>query len=366
MENSKIGNIEAVLCVFIAIVVHTVLSLPKTLITNTKSAAILNTIYVTILALCFVYIVYKLFKAFPNKDIIDITEFLGGKTLKTIVGFIFMAYLIISYSIFLRNFCEALKIVYYPSTNIFFVLIFFIASVCFVSSLDFTASLKANLIIMPSVLLSILFLFFANIRNFSVQRIFPVFGNGLYSLFVTGAGNIFAFSGIVFLYFIPPLLQKSENFKKVAIISVLVSALYLILTISLLLFMFSFFMDNDQIMPLYTAATYIEFGSFFQRQESVFLLIWMMAFACFISIVNNFVVRIFQEISGIKEAKIMVYPIGILILATALIPNNYANSKYFETVVFPKLAIGIIFILGIVILILANIKNKKVSDKSRE
>ena len=62
MENSKIGNIEAVLCVFIAIVVHTVLSLPKTLITNTKSAAILNTIYVTILALCFVYIVYKLFR----------------------------------------------------------------------------------------------------------------------------------------------------------------------------------------------------------------------------------------------------------------------------------------------------------------
>ena len=311
-----------------------------------------------IIALLLVYVMYNLFKKFPGMDIIDISEVLGGKILKTVIGFIFITYFIVTSSVFLKNFCECLKIIYYPSTDIFYVIVFFIFSMCLVNSLEFNASIKTNIFIMPFVLISIFFLFFANFRNFVPQRIFPVLGDGFVNTFVTGTGNIFAFSGIVFLYFLPPLLKDPKKFKKIGIISILISAMYLILTVSIILFMFSFFIENDQIMPLYTAATYIEFGPFFQRLESVFLLVWIIAFACYLSITENFAVHIFKKISNIKNAKIMVYPLAGIMLATALLPKNYAISKFYETNIFPISVISIVLILSFIILILANLKIK--------
>ena len=42
MNNAKIGTIEAILIILLALVSHTVLSLPKTLIENTKTSIILK------------------------------------------------------------------------------------------------------------------------------------------------------------------------------------------------------------------------------------------------------------------------------------------------------------------------------------
>ena len=117
-------------------------------------------------------------------------------------------------------------------------------------------------------------------------------------------------------------------------------------------------MEKDDIMPLYTAATYIEFGPFFQRLESVFLLIWIFGFCCYLSIVQNFAIHTFKKITNIKNAKIMVYPFGGIMLAISLIPKNYAISKFYEKNIFPSLVILIVFILGLTVLFLANIKRK--------
>ena len=110
-------------------------------------------------------------------DILDVSEVLGGKVLKVIIGTIFITYFLVSYSIFLRNFCECLKIIYYPSTDIIYVIIFFVFAVCLVNNLEFNASIRTTVFIMPAVLISIFFLFFANFRNFIPQRIFPILGD---------------------------------------------------------------------------------------------------------------------------------------------------------------------------------------------
>lgn len=363
MNHSKIGTVEAIMLVLCIVIIHTVLSLPRVLLNSTKSAAILNIVYVTIIALLFVYLVYRLFKKFPGMDILDISEVLGGKVFKKILGGIFIVYFIVSSSIFLRNFCECLRIVYYPATNLIFVVLFFIIAVSATNHLEFNATLKANLLIIPIVLASIIFLFCANLRNFTPQRIFPLFGDGVFSTFITGIGNLFSFSGIVFLYFLPPLLKEPSKFKKISILSVILTSVYLILAVSIILFMFNYFIATDEIIPLYTAATHIEFGTFFQRLESIFLLIWMIAFACYLSIVSKFSIHIFKKISNIKNIKPIIYPICLCMLAVSLIPKNYAISKFYETDIFPYFALGLVFIVSFLILLFANFKKrKKVGD----
>lgn len=298
-------------------------------------------------------------EVFLGLDILDISEFLGGKTLKNILGLFFISYFIISSSILLREFCEAIKIVYYPMTNIFFVILLFIITVAITNRLEFSATLKTNLIVVPFVLISMLFLFGSNLKNFSFDRIFPILGTGFVNTFILGIGNIYSFCGIAFLYFLPPLLKKPEAFKKVCITSVIIFAIFIILTVSVIIFMFSYFISKDEILPLYVVARYIEIGTFFVRLESIFLLIWMAIFACYLSIVVRFCMLIFKKLTNIKDTKALSYPFSILMLSISLIPCTYANAKHYETDIYPYIVIGINYIFCISLLIFANLKRYK-------
>lgn len=359
MNSSKINTIEAIMLILTIVVTHTILSLPRNILVSTKSATILNLIYVSIIAILISYFIYKLFKNFSGADIIDVSEFLGGKVFRNIVGIIFISYFIISSSILLRNFCESLKIIYYPMTNIVFIVLMFIIALCIANRLEFSATLKTNTLIIPLVLISIIFLFFANMNKFTPERIFPLLGDGLYQTFGLGLINISAFGGIAYLYFLPPLLKEPKKMKKIYLISIGVSAIYLILCVSTLLFMFSFFIETNEITPLYNATRYIEFGSFFQRLEAVFLLIWILAFACYLSIATKFSMRIFQKITKIENKNELIDIFGLLIFGIAMLPKNYAISEKFETKIYPYLVLGIVFAFSLIILVIANLKKRK-------
>lgn len=244
-------------------------------------------------------------------------------------------------------------------TNIVYIILLFIIAICLANRLNFGATLKTNLIIIPLVLVSIIFLFLANSENFAPQRIFPIFGSGVFNTFCTGLMNLSAFGGIVYLYFLPPLLKEPSKMKKITLVSIGITAIYLILCVSTLLFMFSSFLNVNEISPLYNAARYIEFGEFFQRLESVFLLFWILAFACYLSIVTKFSMSIFQKITGISSKKPIANIFGLLLFAVSLLPKTFAISSYLESKIYPVLVLIVGFGLGFSILILSNLKFRK-------
>ena len=359
MFKSKLGTIEAVMLVLTIIVAHSVLSMPTNILSSYKSASILNVLYVSIFAIGISYIIYKLLKNFPSMDIIDISELIGGKVFKNLIGIIFIIYFILSASLMLRNFCESIQILYFPMTDITFIMSLIVISICIANRLNSNATIKTNVIILPIALIGVLFLFFTNINRFVPQRIFPIFGESAFNTFILGLTNLASFGGIAYIYFLPPLLKDNTKFKKITLISITATAIYLIFTIATLLFIFTFFTNVSEISTLYTATRYIEFGSFFQRLESVFLLIWILVFACYLSIVLKFSIGIFQKITNISNKKALIDVFGILMLSIALIPKNIAISQIFESKIYPYLMIGIVIVLGLGILIFANIAKKK-------
>ena len=258
----------------------------------------------------------------------------------------------------LRNFCECLKTVYYPMTSLFFILLTFIIALCISNKFSFSVTAKINLIILPIIFVSILFIFFANNQNLSFENMTPILGNGLFDTFVTGLGNLGAFGGIVFLYFIPPYLKEPKKFKKVAMLSFGFSIIYLIICVAIILLTFTFLLKVDEIMPLYSAARYIEFGSFFQRLESILLLIWIIGMACYFSITLHITMNIFKKITNIRNSKPLLIHFALLMLSISLLPSNYSISKYLETDIYPRLVIWIGLVLNTLILLLAYLKKR--------
>ena len=359
METSKITAAEAISIILGIFVAYTLVALPRSMLETTKTATLINLIYVGVIALFITFLIYKLLIKFPGNDIVDIAEYLGGKTLKTFIGIVFIFYFLFSSSILLRNFCECLKIVYYPMTSLVFIILTFIITICITLRHRFSSIAKVNLLIIPLVIISIMFLFIANIKNFSLDNIFPIFGDGVFNTFVTGLGNLGSFGGITLLYFLPPYLKEPQKMKKVYLTSVILGIVYFLLCVSIILFMFISLMYTNQIMPLYSATRYIEFGNFFQRLESIFLLIWILQMICYLSIVTKLSISIFKKITNIRDEKPLILVFGLLIFAISLLPKNYAISKFIEDYIYHYMVIIISIFLGISLLILAYFKKRK-------
>lgn len=244
-------------------------------------------------------------------------------------------------------------------TSLIFIILTFIIVICITLHHRFSSIAKVNLLIIPLVVISIIFLFVANIKNFSLDNIFPIFGDGLFNTFVTGLGNLGAFGGITLLYFLPPYLKEAQKMKKIYLTSIILGTIYFILCISIILFMFISLMYTNQIMPLYSAARHIEFGNFFQRLESIFLLIWILQMVCYLSIVAKISISIFKKITNISDEKTVIFVFGLLIFAISLLPNNYAISKFIENYIYHYMVIIISIFLGISILLLAYFKKRR-------
>ncbi len=359
MENSKITTSEAISIILGIFATHTLVTLPRSLIDTTKSGTLVNIVYVGIIAFFITVFIYKLIKNFPGSDIIDIAEYIGGKKLKTILGSIFIFFFISTASILLRNFCECLKIVYYPMTHVIFIILCFVIAIGIGARRNFSSITKINLIIIPFVAIAMLFLFIANYRNFSFDNIFPIIGTGFYDTFVTGLLNIGAFGGLTLLYFIPPYLKEPQKMKKVFTTSMLLGTVYLLLSVSIILLMFISLIYTNQIMPLYSAARYIEFGSFFQRLEALFVLIWSLQMLCYLTILCKISVSIFKKITNIEDEKSLTSVFSLLIFAISVFPKNYAISKSIEEQTYKYMVIIFSIFIGLSILIIGYFKKRK-------
>lgn len=362
-QTTKIGKIEAIFLIVTIMINHIILNLPKVLLDWSGSSTLLNIIFVTIIALCIVYFISKLLKHFPNMDILDISEFLGGKFLKNVIGILFMIYFLFAASTFLRSFCESIKIIYFPRTPILLLILLFVIGIVLCNRLGIQSIIRANLIFIPFVLFSIIFVFFANLNNFTVQRMFPLFGNGIVPTFFSGVSNLFAFGGISLLYFIPPGLQDSKEFKKIAMTSIILSGIWLLLSVATLLFIFPSIVTTDEILPLYLASRFIEFGRFFQRLDAAFLLIWIISMVSYLSILFAFIVSIFRKITTFQYPYITIYGGAFIIFLLSLIPQNYAQVHFLETTVYKYIVLGLVFIISLSILIFATLKFKKQNIK---
>ena len=92
MENTKIGNKEAIALLTTISFNQIIIFGVKSIINNTSSASLLNLLYLSIIILIFTILICYLLNKFPSFDLLDISDYLGGKILKWIIGILFFIY----------------------------------------------------------------------------------------------------------------------------------------------------------------------------------------------------------------------------------------------------------------------------------
>ena len=118
MTNTKTSSLAAIFLIITIMINHIILDIPKTILNTTGPSTPINIIFITILIIFLTLIIVKLFEKFPGSNILNVSNFLFGKWFKILVGLLFISYLLISSGVFLRDFCESLKIIYFNRTKI--------------------------------------------------------------------------------------------------------------------------------------------------------------------------------------------------------------------------------------------------------
>lgn len=359
MSINKVSTIEAIALILIVTINRLALGLPQTILFSCGSSSIINIAVVSLIVVFFTFLLVKLFKRFANSDIIDVSEFLGGKFLKNLIGIVLICYLIFISATLIRDFSEVIHILYYVDTPIIYLLLFFIV-VCIISNLLGEHSvIKANVILCGIMLISLLISFFSVFPNITVQRALPVLGYGAYQTFFAGLTNVFAFSGLITLYLVPPMLDEKNNFKKVAMVSVIMTGGLILLAIASLLLSFPFSAEIEKISPLYLIISNNEFGKFFQHPESLFVFTWILSFMTYLNTICMFVLRLIKKLTNVKNEKPFVIPVAIVIFIIAIIPKNIMQTRDLGLFGYKYIAAPTVFIIFPIILLLANLKHKK-------
>ena len=323
-------------------------------------SACLNVIYISAIAFLVVFLVAKLFKHFPGQDILDISNFLGGKGLRAFIGIAYIILLLMLTTTIIKNLSETLRIIYFRTSPILFITLFFIVSSIFCNRFSLKVIAKANLLIFPIIFISIIIILVSSIKNFMPERIFPILGYGVNSTFFSGLTNIFSFSGILYLLFLPPLLDKPEKLKKMSFIAVLISAVYLFLSVACLLLSLSFTMHSDESFSLYVLTRNLDYGRFIQRVDAIFILVWIVAIISYIDIPISLSIYIFKKLTNISDTNSINYSINLIVLALSLIPVEYAIFTHFVAPTVQYSFLILFFGISLPVLILAYLKKKYV------
>lgn len=364
MENNfKLHRYQTIALLLIIMINKLILNIPYYIVNLVGNGAIVNIIYITIIDFIGLLIILKLFEKFDNQDILDISEYVGSSKLKLVIGILSICLLLVVAFITIVDFSNVLHTIYFSNIPIIYILMFFIVGVLIANLVNFKSISNVICFIVPFAIASILITFFARAQDFNITNLTPIFGKNYYTTFVLGATNTFAMYFIVIIYFLKPLLNTQKDFKSISIISYIISAILLLLTVVPILTLFNTTNGNEPINSLFLLARQIEFGNFLQRVDALFILLWILSIYAYLSFIIFLINRIIKKIIKVSDEKMISFSTCSILFGLSLIPLNVSQIHFIENVVYRYMIIGFMFGIGIIILIWANIKLQKGKSK---
>lgn len=359
----KIGKIEAI-ALFITIISNNIIINISTIVLNyTSTGSWLNILYLTVLCLLFVLLICNFFKPFINADILDVSYFLGGKVLYYIISILYIIFFLFFSALCTRYFANSLNIIYFNSTPLVALVLLLLIPAAIASRVGLKAVSGSNIIFVPITIITFFIFFFASIRFYSWQNLFPALGYGLKETFLTNITNIFAFNVVAYLYFLKPFLKNEDDYKKISIFAVVICGLYLFISIIALLMTFSFITLTDETLSVYLITRLISFGRFFQRIDAFFVFTWILVILSFLSFNLFIVAHIIKKTTKLQSHTELVFPSCALLFSFSLFFKDMTIVKSITANTYKIYTVILVYIISFFILLFAYIKKNKGANK---
>ncbi|MGE5612990.1 MAG: GerAB/ArcD/ProY family transporter [Bacillota bacterium] len=352
----KFGVWESVTLLMNLICSKIFLSYTRLTIEDAGNAGWLSSLVSCITAVLIFTILLKLHKRFENSDILDIAEVAGGKFLRMAMGLVISAILFIITVTVLREYSEDIKVIVLTLSPLSYVMIFYAIGMVVGCLLGIEAIVRFAAIAIPVIASGYILIILGVIPHMDYTNLFPILGTGPEDIVVNGIIRSSVFMELLAIFLLPPFLENYKNVRRVAYIVFGFSSFFLI-TASLTYIMANSYPSSlEPFLPIYYMARLVNLGRFFERIESLFVVIWSISALLYLSASFYFMVYAFAKAAGLKYIRPLILPFMIIVFCAAFLPENLVTVIKFDSNYIYK-SIGIIaFAITAIIMAAANLK----------
>lgn len=354
--NLKIGTWEAVATIGCISLIPILLTIPTYDVETFGTATFLHNIYTSILTFIVLFIILNLYKNFSNMDIIDISEYVGGKALKFIWGIILMFYLFTLCVLTFAEFTQNLQSILFTDAPQEYISILFGVAIVISLFLGIRGIFRTGSIIAPIITIGFILMFIALQPEIDLTNFFPIFGNDIRNFWLLGPSRIGRYDGIFFILLIIPYVK---NYKKVGYFSFLMTAFLILPIIFLLVGIPPYPSIIEGYFPIFEITRLISFGRFIQRVESIFILLWLLATFIYLSLTLQFIILIFQKVFNLKYSERLIPLFSIITIATSALLSTFEIVIKTRNFVFAYISSLMLYVIPILLLIIAKIKRRR-------
>lgn len=274
-------------------------------------------------SIVFWLLISSLFYKYPGKSLAVITEEVLGPVIGLGVNGLILIYMLVSASIMLRQFSEAIILSTLPEAPISS-LSFLLIIPAFISAyLGVEAISRSAYIALPFILLGSLAVLLFQLPYFNLNYLLPILGQGVFPLLKYGFLGVSSFGEVLLLaYLVPYFSFDASRLRAVGILSLLVVTGSFALIVLVYLMVFPMPLATENLIPFFQLSRIIGMGRYFQRVESVFILFW--TFTAFLRISLGVLIAaiIMRDSLKLLYYRPLLPAISILIFSMALTPAD--------------------------------------------
>jgi spore germination protein (amino acid permease) len=359
IKEGKFGTLEAISLTTLVLITKAFYTSIRVLIVETSTAAWYATLISCAVSIILFLFVYLLMKRFPGKDLVCIFDLVTGRFIGKILSLIFCGYFIYYSGSNIREFVEMIKAYILPYTQPSFIIFIMVGIAIVYAFIGLEGIARMAYHAIYFVLICVLLILILPFPFYNADYLFPIAGYGFVNTAIQGFWRGSAYSDVIFLAFIINSIYGVKNFRKIGVISLVISGVTISLTIICGLMAFEYPQANENMSSLYQLSRIIYFNRFFQRVESIFIFIWVMASIITVSLAFYISVSIFCKAFKVPKHGPTLFPLAFITFMVSLLPQSLSETIEKNIIFIRQYSMLITYLIPILVLLIAVIRGKK-------
>jgi spore germination protein KB len=350
-EKARIGAKEFTALLVLLVSSHVFLDYPRYVSMSGLEAAWMEPIISGVVSLILFLIVDKLFRArFTGMDIVDVSRLAFGRFGAVLIALVFALFFLLITANIMRQFAENVITTVLPNTPIVLVSTMFILAIGYVAHCGLEGVARISYIALPILVLGVGALCLMTMNWWNPSLLFPFWGTGIGSVTVGSLQSSSIFINVLLLCIIYPHAHDPKSFRKVGIISTLITIAILTAFVVCYHMVFSPIETTKLTSPMYSMARLIHIGRFVQRLESVFVFMWVSAAVVKMSVTLWASAYLLGSAFAWPTYRPILPALGLLCIALSLLPSDIATVFQIDHDYFLKWSWVLVFLVPVLIL----------------
>ncbi len=358
VRTGKFGPAEAVVLLTLSSMARIFLTFPRFLVEIAGEAAWLSSLAGLAMVLFQVYVFLLLLRTHPQKNIVDITAEALGRVAGTAANIVYAAFFVAVAAMFTRTFSEALLVSALPRTPISVVSTGYVAMGVLGAYVGLEAMARSARVVYPFVVAGIAILLLALIPLWDYTQLFPPLGQGPLSILRGGliAGAVVE---VLLAAVIVQSFHDPDKFGTILSWAMLMGFGYMIALMLILVMTFGYNTAQELTLPFYQVSRLIYLGRYFQRVESIFIIIWGYIGMVKVVLTLYAAAVTFAGTFKLPDYRPLIWPLALIIFVASLLPGDMPAAERIEAVVLRYYAWFPAFVLPLAVLAAGRARNRR-------